>query len=213
MSQRPKSRPRTRPVPQTSSVSSQNRTPVIYIIVVSVVVFSLIIAALSTVDFSGLLGGDEEPTPDYAVDSIALQQTAVAADPDDYEAKALLANMLANSGRMPEAIPIYEGLLTEKPEDVTTRVDFAQALQKNDMPNDAEAQFLKVLETDPDNHTAHYYLARLYMDWQPRRQEEATEHFQRVIEIAPDSFLAEQSQGVLDTMGQATPASSPVGTP
>lgn len=184
-----------------------------YIVVVSVVVFSLVIAALSTVDWSGILSGSDEPTPDYNVDSIAVQQTAVAQNPDDVEAKALLANMLANSGRMTEAVPIYEELLNQNPDDIQTRLDFAQGLQKNDMPNDAEAQYLKVLELDPENHTGHYYLAQLYMDWQPRRQDEAVEHYQRVIEIAPDSFLAEQSQGVLDTMGQATPAASPAGTP
>lgn len=213
MSQRPRPRTRKRPAPQTPSSANTSRTPIIYIVVVSVVVFSLIIAALSTVDFSGFLGDAEEPTPDYGVDSIAVQQTVVAENPEDREEKALLANMLANSGRMPEAIPVYEELLTDDPDDVATRVDFAQGLQKSDMPHDAEAQFLKVLELDPDNHTAHYYLAQLYMDWQPRRQEEAIEHFQRVIEIAPDSFLAEQSQGVLDTMGQATPAASPLATP
>ncbi len=88
-------------------------------------------------------------------------------------------------------------------------MDFARGLQANGMTADAEAQFLRVLELQPDNHTAHYYLARLYMDWQPRRQDEAITHFRRVIEIAPSSFLAEQAQNVLDTMGQATPAASP----
>lgn len=213
MSQRPRSRPRTRPNPNLPPQSGADRTPIVYIIIVSLVVFSLILAALSTVDFSGILGSDDEPTPDYNVDSIAVQQTVVAENPDDVEARALLANMLANSGRMPEAVPVYEELLEQNPDDVDTRLDFAQGLQTNDMPNDAEAQFLRVLEISPDNHTAHYYLAQLYMDWQPRRQDEAIAHYERVVEIAPDSFLAEQAQGVLDTIGQATPAESPAATP
>lgn len=180
-----------------------------YILVVSLVVFSMILAGLSAVDWSGLLGSNDEPTPDYNVDSIVLQQTVVAQNPDDSAAQALLASMLANSGRMPEAIPIYELILEQNPGNAEVRLDFARGLQSNGMTADAEAQFLRVLELEPDNHTAHYYLARLYMDWQPRRQEEAITHFQRVSAIAPDSFLAEQAQNVLDTIGQATPAASP----
>ena len=110
---------------------------------------------------------------------------------------------------MQEAIPIYERLLESDPDNAKVRLDFARGLQSNDMSQDAEAQFLRVLELEPDNHSAHYYLARLYMDWQPRRQDEAVVHFQRVIEIAPDSFLAEQSQSVLDTLNQSTPIASP----
>jgi tetratricopeptide (TPR) repeat protein len=172
------------------------------------VVFSLVIAGLSSVDWSGVLGGSE-PTPDYAVDSIAVQQTAVAQNPDDLASQGLLASMLANSGRMQEAIPIYERVLEQDPNNIEVRLSFAQSLQSNGMIHDAEAQFLKVIELDQDNHTAHYFLARLYMDWQPRREEDAILHFERVVEIAPNSFYAEQSQSVLDTVGQSTPIASP----
>lgn len=202
---RPRRRPsRHRPQPE----GSQNRAPMIYIAIVSVVVFSLILAGLSTVDWSSVLGGDDAPTPNYNVDSIAMQQTVVAQNPDDLAAQGLLASMLANLGRMQEAIPVYERVLEQDPDNVDVRLSFAQSLQSNGMTSDAEAQFLKVLELDPDNHTAHYFLARLYMDWQPRREEDAIRHFQRVVEIAPDSFYAEQSQSVLDTVGQSTPIAS-----
>lgn len=179
-----------------------------YIAIVSLVVFSLILAGLSSVDWSGVLGSSE-PTPDYTTDAIAMQQTAVAQNPDDMAGRGLLASMLSNSGRMSEAIPIYEQVLKEDPNNVEVRLSFAQSLQANGMNHDAEAQFLKVIELQPDNHTAHYFLARLYMDWQPRREEDAIGHFQRVVEIAPDSFYAEQSQNVLDTIGQSTPIASP----
>ena len=200
---------RRKPPARPQAPVNRSRTPAIYILVVSLVVFSLVLAALSTVDWSGVLGGSEEPTPDYNVDSISVQQTMVAQNPDDVAARALLASMLANSRRMTEAIPIYEAILKDDPVNAIVRLDFARGLQANGFPADAEAQFLRVLELQPENHSAHYYLARLYMDWQPRRQEEAIAHFQRVIEIAPDSFLAEQAQSVLDTAGKATPVASP----
>lgn len=203
---RPRRRPpNMRPEPRGNG----SRAPLVYVAIVAIVVFSLILAGLSSVDWSGALGGDNDPTPDYAVDTIAMQQTVVAQNPDDLAAQGLLASMLANSGRMQEAIPIYERILERDPDNVEVRLSFAQSLQSNGMRQDAEPQFLKVIELDPNNHTAHYFLARLYMDWQPRREEEAIIHFRKVVEIAPDSFYAEQAQSVLDTVGQSTPIASP----
>lgn len=187
-----------------------------YIVVVSVVVFSMIIAGLAAVDWSQFFPVAAEPTPDYNTNQIAIQQTAVAQNPDDAQAQAQLASMMANSGRMQEAIPIYEEAIRLAPENPQHRLDFARALQANNMPADAEAQFLRVLEQDSDNHTAHYYLGRLYLDWQPSRQDEAIGHFQRVIEIAPDSFLAEQATNVLNTIGPSTPTEyivTPISSP
>lgn len=179
-------------------------------------VISLVFAGLSTVDWASFFPASEEPTPDYNVDPVAEQQQVVAANPDDVEEQVLLANMLANSGRMQEAIPVYEEAIRLDEDNVTIRLDFARSLQSNDMPADAEAQFQRVLELEPDNHSAHYYLGRLYLDSQPIRQDEAISHFMRVIELAPDSFLAEQATGVLNTLEAATPTDyevTPISSP
>ncbi len=184
-----------------------------YIVVVAAIVFSLIIAGLSTVDWGSLFADDAEPTPDYNTSSIAAQQTVVAQNPDDADSQALLASMLGTSGRMQEAIPVYERALELAPDNADIRLDFARSLQSHGMDQDAEAQFLLVLDQDPDNHTAHYYLARLYLGWQPARREEAIQHLQRVVEIAPNSFLGQQAQDVLGTMSASTPLASPAATP
>lgn len=204
MAQQERPKPRKRQSPPSSGPRS--KAPILYIVVVFAMVASLIFAGLSTVDWASLFPSDAEPTPDYNTDQVALQQTVVAQNPDDADAQLQLASMMASSGRMQEAIPIYEEAIALDPENPRIRLDFARSLQTNGMPADAEAQFLRVLEQDPDNHTAHYYLGRLYLDWQPRRQQEAVKHFERVVEIAPDSFLAEQATSVLNTLGPATPA-------
>lgn len=214
MAQPQRPRPRKRPTPP--STGNRSKTPILYILVVSVVVFSMVIAGLAAVDWSAFFPNDTEPTPDYNVDRVALQQTVVAQNPDDVEAQLQLASMMANSGRMQEAIPIYEEAIAHDPDHAKPRLDFARALQTNGMPADAEAQFLRVLEQDPENHTAHYYLGRLYLDWQPRRKDEAIVHFERVVEIAPDSFLAEQATSVLNTLGPSTPETyevTPISSP
>lgn len=206
----PAGKPPQRPVQKTNSAS------VAYIVIVSVVVFSMLIAGVAAIDWGGIFASDPDPTPDLNTNQIALQQTVVAQNPDNVQEQVLLASMLANSGRVQEAIPVYEKAISLDPENGDTRRQFAMSLQANGLDRDAEAQFLKALEINPDDHTAHYYLARLYQDWQPSRRSEAEAHFLHVIEIAPNSFLAEQAQNVLDTAGLATPVgdiATPVSTP
>lgn len=211
-----KRKPTTRQQRLAPQTRQSNKTSIAYIVIVSVMVFSLVIAGLASVDWSNLFPGSTEPTPDYNTDQVAIQQTVVAQNPDDPAEQMLLASMMASTGRMQEAVPIFEGAIRLDPENEKYRLDFAMALQNNGMSADAEVQFLRVLEISPNNHTAHYYLGRLYLDWQPRRREEAVEHLQKVIEIAPDSFYASQAESVLNTLGPATPVTyevTPIASP
>jgi cytochrome c-type biogenesis protein CcmH/NrfG len=170
----------------------------------------MLAVALATVDLSSFWGdGDQDVIVDPNADLIAEQQTAVSQSPEDVDQVLLLANLLANTGRMPEATDWYQRALELAPDDNSIRLDFARSLQANSMVQDAEAQFLRVLENDPSSLSGHYYLAKLYKDWQPQRRAEAQGHFERVLEINPDSFLAEQARNELDTLGRATPTGSP----
>lgn len=197
-----------RPRRQNSRRATTGPAAWVYVLITGVVIVSMLLAGLSAVDFSGFLG-EEEPTPDYSNNVVDQQRAVVDANPDDPAARAMLASLLTNSGNLTEAIREYEHALELAPNDTGIRLDFARSLQANNRPQDAEAQFKKVLELQPENHAAHYYLAKLYMDWQPRRLDEAIPHFHLVIELAPDSFLAEQSRAVLDTLDLATPVASP----
>lgn len=189
----------------------RNSLPVLYIVVASLVVCSMIAAGLSFLDLGSILGGqDDEVVVDPNADVIAEQETIVAENPDDVEATVLLASMLGNTNRMSEAIPYYERAIEMAPEDHGIRLDYARSLQQNDLNVDAEAQFLKVLDAEPDNIQANYYLAKLYMDWKPERRAEAMELFQHVVDINPDNFLAQEAKRILDTQGQTSPESSPV---
>jgi cytochrome c-type biogenesis protein CcmH/NrfG len=181
-----------------------------YILIASLVVCSMLAVAIATIDFSGLWNdGEGDVVVDPNADLIAEQETVVARNPEDVDDVVLLANLLANTGRMHEATEWYERALEIAPQDTGVRLDFARSLQANGLNTDAEAQFNVVLEADPDNLSGHYYLAKLYMTWKPQRQSEARDHFMRVVEINPTSFLAEQAQVELDTMNQTTPISSP----
>ncbi len=181
-----------------------------YIVLSGLVVCSMLAVALVTIDFSGIWGdGEEDVVVDPNADLIAEQQTAVAQDPDNVDEVVLLANLLANTGRMPQAMDWYERALELAPDDNSIRLDFARSLQTNSMTTDAEAQFLRVLDADPDSISGHYYLAQLYLDWKPQRRDEAINHFERVLEINPESFLAEQARLELETLSRSAPAATP----
>jgi cytochrome c-type biogenesis protein CcmH/NrfG len=191
------------------------------------IVCSLIGSALIYVPFDELFdfgdGGDDlsENIPDPNEDVIAEIRQTAEANPDDVNAVLLLADVLGNTGKLDEAIPQYEKAIELAPDDASVRYAFARALADGDRRADAELQFQKVLEMEPDHQAALYYLAELYMEWEPRRQEEAEALYQRAIEADPDSFLASQAKDRLTTIApspaasaspQASPASD-AGTP
>jgi cytochrome c-type biogenesis protein CcmH/NrfG len=185
------------------------------------IVCSLVGSALIYIPFDELFGfGDDgsnpaENIPDPNEDVIAEQRKVVEENPDDVEAVLLLANILGNSGHLDEAIEYYEKAVNLAPDDASVRLDFARALADGDLRQDAELQFHKVLELEPDNQAALYYLAELYMDWEPKRQDEAESLYQKAIDADPETFLASQAKDRLASIAPtpaafASPQASPV---
>jgi tetratricopeptide (TPR) repeat protein len=155
-------------------------------------------------------GSDSENYADPNRDVIAAQETIVAQNPDDLEAILLLANLLGNSSRLGDAIPLYERALELAPEDVGARVSFARALADGNMHADAELQFQKALELDPESQQAHYYLAELYLASDPVRTEEALDHYREAARLDSSTLIGERAQTQLDTLGAGTPEATPV---
>ncbi len=152
---------------------------------------------------------DRENVVDPNSDIIAAQATIVSQNPDDLEDILLLANLLGNSNRLGEAIPLYEQALDMSPEDISARVSFARALADGQLVADAELQFEIAVEVDPENQQAHYYLAELYMNWTPVRQGEAVVHYRRAAEIDSTTLIGERSRTQLQTLGADVPPPSP----
>jgi tetratricopeptide (TPR) repeat protein len=196
-------------------MSNLSRGQTIFGIITILVICSMVGGVFVGLTFTDIFGdlfsddGNEENFTDPNSDIISAQETMVANNPDDLEDVLVLASLLANTGRLGDAIPHYEHALELAPDDVDARLSFARALADGDMQADAELQFTKVLEMDPDNQQAHYYLAELYMAWQPARTDEAIPHYQRVVEIDPTTLIGERSQTQLDTLGATMPSASP----
>jgi len=208
-----------RRAPAPSPVKSGNRMQIAYVMISSLVVCSLLAVALATIDLADLFGGSEDDSAnfdDQNADLIAEQETVVAQNPDDVNELVFLANLLGNTGRVTEAVPYYEKAVQLAPEDYGIRLDFARTLKDAGLNADAETQFLAVLKADPENQTAHYYLAELYQTWEPPRTEEAIAHYRRAVEIDMTTFIAQLAQDKLDALAPGTPGAAtpePEGTP
>ncbi|MGH2534027.1 MAG: tetratricopeptide repeat protein [Thermomicrobiales bacterium] len=197
-----------------------DRTQLAFTILAFIIVFSMIAATVSyalieTNAFDSADDDDVFENSDVQGDLEAQARAAVEARPDDPRALSNLANLLANLGNPEESITWYERALAVTPDDASLRLDFAQTLVSANKPNDAELQFEKAIELDPNNPQSHYYLAELYQMWDPPRSDDAIAAYLRVIEVGPDTYVADQSREQLVAMGVATPspAASPARSP
>jgi tetratricopeptide (TPR) repeat protein len=201
--------------PDAVARSPVDRFKVVYIVVSALVVCSMLAVALTTIDFGGSFseddGGSNIENPN--ADLIAEQETAVAGNPENVDQIVLLANLLGNTGQIQKAIPWYEKALSLAPDDHGVRLDFARSLASANLHTDAEAQFARVLENDPENQTAHYYVAELYMAWSPPKQEKALEHYERAVELDPTSFLGERAHLRIDSLRSPSPVASLASSP
>jgi cytochrome c-type biogenesis protein CcmH/NrfG len=138
---------------------------------------------------------------------VARWETAVAENPEDANRIVVLAEVLANSGRINESIPWFERAIELRPDDAKLRVAFGRALQRGGSDFDAELQFKRAIELDPQNVSAAYYLAILYENLPQPRMNDARVWYERAIEIDPDSIIADQARSRLDELNgvDATP--------
>ncbi len=188
----------------------KGRYQAIFVIMAAIMILSLgagIIGPVIIDAFSGDDGGGNRTEVDASVEQ-AFRSTAVA-NPDDPRAAAGLANYLANTGKLSEAIPWYEQAITTAPDDASIRFDFAQSLAAGDMNSDAEFQFQKAIELEPDDPQSHFYLGELYYRMNPQRTVAAIDQYEMTIELAPETFIAQRAQERLVALGVATPAASP----
>jgi cytochrome c-type biogenesis protein CcmH/NrfG len=159
-------------------------------------------------------GGSGNNTGQTAEDPLPGLRDDAQKNPNDPEAQAALANYLANTGQFDQALPYYEQALQLSPDNWPLRLDFAQALMDNGKLADAEYQFDTILDAQPQNALAWYYIAELYQKFTPPRTDEAVYAYQQVIRFDPGSFVAQQSVDRLAALGVvASPVASPAASP
>jgi cytochrome c-type biogenesis protein CcmH/NrfG len=159
--------------------------------------------------------GDDSGDVSQSTDDLLPQlQEDAAKNPNDADTQAALANYLANTGQFDESVQYYEKALQLAPDDWTLRLDFAQALMDNGKLSDSELQFDTILDAQPQNIQAWYYLAELYQKFTPPRTDEAIYAYQQVIRFDPQSYAASEAVNRLAALGvTASPVASPAASP
>lgn len=133
-------------------------------------------------------------------EEIARLQTVVAENPEDTDSMAVLANILANSGRVDEAVPWYERAVMNDPENGDLRMAFGLALFQLGNDFDAELQLRRAKELLPDSATPSYYMGQLYERRSDPDMDAVRAEYETAVEISPDSLVGQQAQARLDEM-------------
>jgi cytochrome c-type biogenesis protein CcmH/NrfG len=189
----------------------KGRYQVIFVIMAGIMVLSLGLGVIGPViidAFDSATDGGGNATEVGESVEIAFRSTAEA-NPDDPQAALALANYLANTGKLSDAIPWYEKAIQLSPDDAAIRLDFARSLASGEMNGDAELQFEKAIELDPQDPQAHFYLGELYYAMEPQRTVDAIDEYETTIQLGPESFVAQRANERLAALGVATPAASP----
>ena len=198
------------------SRSSSERAPVWYIVFAGVIILLLVVGGLAFILDPG--GGTDDsgafPTQPSGA-QIALLETAVAKDTQDSRSMAVLADILANDGRLQEAVTWYNRAIELEPQNATYRVAFARALQGLGSDFDARIQYERAIELEPDNQSATFYFGFFNETLDPPDWDAAVQWFRRTIEIDPSSVISNQAEQRISKIEQTlgTPAASPSKNP
>jgi cytochrome c-type biogenesis protein CcmH len=184
----------------------------VFAIVALIVVVFLLLSSLVILIPLGS-GGDDDDDAVILVTpgaEVARLETAIAENPDDIDSIVVLAEVLANSGRIAESIPWFERALERRPEDATLRLAFGRALQRAGNDFDAELQLTRAVELDPNNPAPAFYLGLFHESRQPPDLGQAREWYQRAADTNPDSVIAGQAR---DRLAALSPTATPTGSP
>lgn len=150
-----------------------------------------------------------EQPDDRPGEEIARLETAVAQDPSDTDSMVVLANILANSGRVDESIVWFEKASNAEPENGELRLAFGLALFQLSNYFDAEIQLKRAESLLPDNATPPFYLGQLFERRPVPDLDASIAAYERALEVDPDSLVAQQAQARLDDLRSSDATATP----
>jgi len=177
--------------------------------------------ALGAVVFFGtdlLRGGDAEEAPPAAQagDLIPLDEervaeltAAAAEDPNSVEVLFELGEAYFLAGEWQAAIDWFTKLVVLQPENVHALTDIGTSNYNLGFTEEAKTIWLSAVEIDFNDPQLHYNLGFLYANAEPQDLPAAMSEWQTVLQLAPDSSLAQTVQVHLEGLSEATPEASP----
>ena len=122
----------------------------------------LLCAALVLGAGTGLAAAEGAGRPATDPGLVAAARAAVEADPRNVTAKIRLADQLAASGALEEALRYYDEVLADRPHASEAKTGRGVVLAKMGRLKEAEQVLLGALVLNPNPARVHYELGRLY---------------------------------------------------
>jgi hypothetical protein len=208
VSGRPGKRPSTRGRPKRGAL-----LPLLSAIGIGAILLGLIVVILPG-GFGG--GGGSSNTNNTVQVTPGAEETQMRArlqkNPNDVDAMIILADLLANTGRGPEAIQWYGKAINLKPNDESLRIAFGNVLMQYNYELDAQLQLQKAHDLNPNDPQPLYLLGQLYENSATPQIDQARAMYQQAESAQPDSVyagLAKDRLGALNGTPQATPGATP----
>lgn len=156
----------------------------------------------ATADASAIAAMDEaEPVDTEREKELKVQAEA---DPADVEARQELGVMYLKAALYQDSITWLQQILDVDPDNLDALLTIGVAEYQSNLYDEAEAHWLRASEIDPDVAEPWYNLGFLYMARTPPDTDRATECWEKVLQLAPDSEMAANVRGHVGTMGTAT---------
>ena len=140
-----------------------------------------------------------------AAEAVVAAQAAVARDPGDTEAAALVAQATERLMGCDPNLAVLELTAAMQPRKAEAQLDLADAYLELDRPADAERVLKALIENDPDQAIAHQSLGVAYFSVGVL---DAAEHYsQRAVALDPGLTIAHQTlAGVFESRGEIVQA-------
>jgi tetratricopeptide (TPR) repeat protein len=131
----------------------------------------------------------------------ALESVA-ARDPKNAAARSQLGDLYYDAGKYPEAIKWYQESLSLNPKDVNVSTDLGVSYYYNKDTDRAIEQLQHSLEIDP-THAKTLLNLGVVRAFGKRDLKGATEAWQKLVEVAPQSPEGQQAKQALDSLSSA----------
>jgi tetratricopeptide (TPR) repeat protein len=143
-------------------------------------------------------------------DRVRALQAVAEQNPKDMQPRVQLGNLFFDAEQYPQAIPWYEQAMAINPKDANLSTDLGVAYYYTNQPDKAIQQFEHSLSLDP-KHTKTLLNMGIVRAFGKQDLAGATQAWQRVVAIAPDSPEGQAAKKGLEGLQSAHPPGSPGG--
>lgn len=156
-----------------------------------------------------------QPQPSAGIDQARVSDlmAKVQADPTDSESMMQLGDIFYVAGDFGAAATWFGKAYEVDATDSEAQLALGAALFNAGDMDGAEAAWIAVVDREPDNLEAHYDLGFLYLNREPPDMAGVQREWSKVVELAPDSDVAQTVKAHLDALASAEPSSEPSAAP